>query len=237
MNHNNYINNIRWDKYHLIPSVTQDYKTNKVLMLAYINKESMQLSMDTGIMHYFSRSKNRIWKKGEESGNIQAIKEIYIDCDGDAVLFIVDQTGSACHTGSYSCFYKKIDALLQSIEINDIASKPTYNVIDDLYHILESKKLANKNASYTALMYSKGENAICKKIVEEAGELAFAIKDKNADDIIHECSDLIYHTLLGLCYVDISPDRVMQELRRRFSQSGIVEKIVEKNNHVEFIFS
>lgn len=224
MDCSNFINNIKWDRYSLIPAITQDFKSNKILMLAYVNKESLQLSFDSGIVHYFSRSKNRIWKKGEESGNFQVIKEVYMDCDGDSILFIVDQIGSACHTGNYSCFFRKMDESLKLIEKNNIVSKPKYSVIDDLYHIIESRKFANKDTSYTALMFSKGENAICKKIVEEAGELTFAIKDKNHDDIIHECSDLIYHMLLGLCYSDISVDRIMQELKKRFSQSGIEEK-------------
>lgn len=222
MDFSNFITNLKWDNNGLVPAITQDSKTSKVLMLAYVNRESLQLSFNTGVVHYFSRSKNRIWKKGEYSGNIQIIKEIYVDCDCDAILFTIDQVGSACHTGNYSCFFKKLDTSFRLVEINNI--KPNYSVIDDLYHILESRKFSSKDTSYTALMFSKGENAICKKIIEEAGELTFALKDKDEDNIIYECSDLIYHVLLGLCNANISPDRVMQELKRRFNQSGIQEK-------------
>lgn len=216
---------IDWNKSPLIPVVTQDYDSLEVLMLAYLNSEALTLSIQSGVAHYFSRSKNRIWKKGEESGNIQTIKEVHIDCDNDAILFKVNQAGVACHTGNVSCFYRTID--FDDINIDLTKAKmidPPYSTIDKLYHILQDRKTQSKDVSYTASLYAKGENTIGKKIVEEASELAFAIKDNKSDEIIYECADLIYHTLVGLSYKDISPDRVMQELNRRFSISGLEEK-------------
>ena len=222
------IDSINWDKMPLIPVITQDNTSLKVLMLAYINSEALDLSLKSGIAHYFSRSKNRIWKKGEESGNIQILKEVYIDCDNDAILFKVEQNGVACHTGNVSCFYKRLD-----FEGNIDFSKSQnidlpYSTIDKLYHILQDRKTKSKDISYTASLYSKGENTIGKKIVEEASEFAFAIKDNKDDEIIYECADLIYHTLVGLSYKDISPDRVFQELKARFTQSGLEEKAKRK---------
>lgn len=108
---------IDWNKTPLIPVVTQDIDSLEVLMLAYLSNESLTLSLQSGIAHYFSRSKNRIWKKGEESGNTQALREVYIDCDNDAILFKVNQVGVACHTGNVSCFYKKIDFDSMNIDI------------------------------------------------------------------------------------------------------------------------
>ena len=216
---------IDWNKSPLIPVVTQDYDSLEVLMLAYLNSEALTLSIQSGVAHYFSRSKNRIWKKGEESGNTQALREVYIDCDNDAILFKVNQVGVACHTGNVSCFYRTID--FDDINIDLTKAKmidPPYSTIDKLYHILQDRKTQSKDVSYTASLYAKGENTIGKKIVEEASELAFAIKDNKSDEIIYECADLIYHTLVGLSYKDISPDRVMQELNRRFSISGLEEK-------------
>ncbi|RDU58094.1 bifunctional phosphoribosyl-AMP cyclohydrolase/phosphoribosyl-ATP diphosphatase HisIE [Helicobacter sp. MIT 99-5507] len=222
------IDSINWTKTPLIPVITQDNASLQVLMLAYVNSEALDLSLKSGVAHYFSRSKNRIWKKGEESGNIQILKEVYIDCDNDAILFKVEQNGMACHTGNVSCFYKKLDfdgnidlSKSQNIDL-------PYSTIDKLYHILQDRKTKSKDTSYTASLYAKGENTIGKKIVEEASEFAFAIKDNKNDEIIYECADLIYHTLVGLSYKDISPDRVMQELNKRFAQSGLEEKAQRK---------
>lgn len=247
---NEIIEKIAWHKSPLIPTIAQDLTTKQVLMLAYSNKESLSLSLKSGEAHYFSRSKNRIWQKGEESGNTQKISEIYIDCDNDAILFLVNQRGNACHTGNVSCFFKKVD--LESLAIErgestDPLSKSAnpYHIIDTLYHILQERKTAPKDKSYTAQLYAKGENAICKKIIEESGEVTFALKDflreatqnrhsreeskqTPADSLIYESADLIYHLLVGLSYCDISPDRVMSELKRRFGTSGIDEKNARK---------
>lgn len=173
------LNSIAWEKSPLIPTIAQDSATKRVLMLAYTNRESLQLTMQTRTAHYFSRSKNRIWRKGETSGNMQKVREIYIDCDNDAILFIVEQSGNACHTGELSCFFKKIDLENLAIECEksrDSQENP-YHAIDALYHILQERKNASQEKSYTAQLYAKGENEICKKIIEEASEVTFALKD------------------------------------------------------------
>ena len=216
--------NIDWEKVNnLIPVITQDYQTNEVLMLAYMNKDALELTFQTGFAHYFSRTKQRIWKKGESSNNTQEIKDILIDCDNDTILLKVAQIGVACHTGRKSCFYKSIlkdrEILKKEINLDD-----KYSVIDKLFHTIEEKKNSNKRKSYTASLFAKGENSILKKIVEEAGEFTFAIKDNNEDEIIYECADLVYHSLVALSYSKINPDRVKQELQRRFGISGIEEK-------------
>lgn len=232
------IDKIAWHKSPLIPTIAQDSTTKQVLMLAYSNKESLSLSLKSGVAHYFSRSKNRLWQKGEESGNVQKISEIYIDCDNDTILFLVNQRGNACHTGNVSCFFKKVDLESLALDLGkslDLAQKNPYHIIDTLYHILQERKTAPKDKSYTASLYAKGENTICKKIIEESGEVTFAIKDyvressdSTADALIYESADLIYHLLVGLSYCDISPDRVMSELKRRFGTSGIDEKNARK---------
>lgn len=170
------LDKVAWDKSPLIPTITQDYKSKEVLMLGFSSRDSLALSLKTSLAHYFSRSKNRIWQKGEESGNLQYLQEIYIDCDNDAILFLVNQQGNACHTGATSCFFKKItNGALQTTQIP--AKKSPYHIIDTLYHTLQERKFAPKDTSYTASLYAKGENAICKKIIEESGEVCFAIKD------------------------------------------------------------
>lgn len=164
-------------------------------MLAYMNEEALNLSLKTGFAHYFSRTKNRIWKKGEESGNTQAIGEIFLDCDNDTILLKVVQNGGvACHTGAKSCFFRKISGdggesnlasddgqnLTQEQNLNQ-AKKPIYGIIDEVYHTILDRKLnADPQTSYVASLFKKGENAILKKVGEEATELVMACKDASA---------------------------------------------------------
>lgn len=212
----------------LVPVVVQDVVSNEVLMLAYTNEEALELTFKTGYAHYFSRSKNRIWKKGEESGHLQKIIDIRKDCDADTILFIVEQTGVACHTGTKSCFFESIlsdDRVLESSV--DMSQK--YSVIDRLYHTILDKKFDDPEKSYTAKLYKKGLNTIGKKIVEESAELTFALKDGDEKEIVYECADLVYHALVGLGVYNISPDRVKSELARRFGISGIDEKNSRKD--------
>ncbi|MCL9820673.1 bifunctional phosphoribosyl-AMP cyclohydrolase/phosphoribosyl-ATP diphosphatase HisIE [Helicobacter sp. 14348-15] len=223
----NILETIAWDKLQngLIPAIAQDYLTNEVLMLAFMNKEALKLSLQSGYAHYFSRTKNRLWKKGEQSGHTQKIIECYLDCDKDTLLLKVKQEGVACHTGNQTCFFNQIslDTITQKSQ-NTIDTSKLYGAVDTLYHTLLERKNANPNTSYTASLFHKGENTIAKKIVEEAAELGFAIKDKESKDIIYEAADLLYHSLVGLAYRDLSPDLVKQEIIRRFGLSGIEEK-------------
>ena len=223
----NILETIAWDRLQngLIPAITQDYLTNEVLMLAFMNKEALELSLQSGYAHYFSRTKNRLWKKGEQSGHTQKIIECYLDCDKDTLLLKVKQEGVACHTGNQTCFFNQIslDTITQKSQ-NTIDTSKLYGAVDTLYHTLLERKNANPNTSYTASLFNKGENTIAKKIVEEAAELGFAIKDKESKDIIYEAADLLYHSLVGLAYRDLSPDLVKQEIIRRFGLSGIEEK-------------
>ena len=217
------LNRVDWDKSRLIPAIVQDCKSNEVLMLAYMDKEALKLTLQTKLAHYFSRSKERIWKKGESSGNIQRVKDIYIDCDQDTILLKVEQVGVACHTGRESCFFTK----LESGEVGgkvDEALISNYSIFDKLYHTLQSRKSADPSKSYVASLLNKGENSYLKKVVEEAGEFCFAIKDDKKDEIVYEAADLAFHVLVALVDKDINPDLIKQELSRRFGMSGIEEK-------------
>ncbi|MFX4267043.1 bifunctional phosphoribosyl-AMP cyclohydrolase/phosphoribosyl-ATP diphosphatase HisIE [Aliarcobacter butzleri] len=218
------LNKIDWEKMNnLIPVITQDAKTNEVLMLAYMNKEALELTIKTNYAHYFSRSKQRIWKKGESSNHLQEIVKILVDCDNDTLLLKVNQTGVACHTGRKSCFYTnlKTDKIISDVEINTTAS---YGVIDTLYHTICERKDEDVLKSYTAKLLKGKQNSMLKKIVEEAGEFTFAVKDDNEEEIIYEAADVAYHILVALASKNINPDRVKQELARRFGISGIEEK-------------
>lgn len=216
---------VDWNKCEIIPTIAQEQGSGEVLMLAYSSRESLELSLQTHIAHYFSRSKGRVWQKGEQSGNIQHIKEIKLDCDNDSLLFIINQTGVACHTGAKSCFFRQLEmgkSPLQQLQSAD--TKGVYHILDELYHTIQSRKTQSADKSYSASLFAKGANGISKKIIEEAGEFCFALKDNKREDIIYECADLFYHTLVGLALANISPECILQELQRRTNQSGIDEK-------------
>ena len=217
------LNRIDWQKQGLLPVIVQDVTNNEVLMMAYMDKEALELSLQTGIAHYFSRSKQRIWKKGESSGHIQTIHSFNIDCDNDTLLIKVTQEGVACHTGRRSCFFTELKSgdVQTEVEVNTDAM---YGVIDTLYHTIQERKNADPSTSWTAKLFSKGENTILKKVIEESGEFTFAFKDDDEAEMIYEAADLTYHMLVALAYKNISPDRIKQELARRFDISGIAEK-------------
>ncbi len=217
------LNRVDWEKSELLPVIVQDNANGEVLMMAYMNKEALELSLTTKIAHYFSRSKQRIWKKGESSGHTQAIHSFNIDCDNDTLLIKVTQEGVACHTGRRSCFFTELESGEAKGEV-EISSEDLYGVIDTLYHTIQERKLADPSTSWTAKLISKGENTILKKVVEEAGEFSFAYKDDDESEMIYEAADLTYHMLVALAVKNISPDRIKQELARRFDMSGIAEK-------------
>jgi phosphoribosyl-ATP pyrophosphohydrolase/phosphoribosyl-AMP cyclohydrolase len=218
------LNKIDWEKMNnLIPVITQDATTNEVLMLAFMNQEALELTLKTNYAHYFSRSKQRIWKKGESSNHLQQIVEILIDCDNDTLLLKVNQEGVACHTGRKSCFFTNLTTN-ETISDVQIDTSSAYGVIDTLYHVIQEKKNDDPNKSYTAKLLQGKQNSMLKKIVEESGEFTFAIKDNDTQEIIYEAADITYHVLVALASKNISPDRVKQELARRFGISGIEEK-------------
>lgn len=218
------IEKIDWEKMDgMIPVITQDATTNEVLMLAYMDKEALSLTLNTNQAHYFSRSKQRIWKKGESSGHLQNVKNIMVDCDNDTILLKVEQIGVACHTGRKSCFFTDLESNETKLDV-EVNTTSAYGVIDNLYHIIESRKNDDPEKSYTAKLLKGKENSMLKKIVEEAGEFTFAIKDNDEEEIIYEAADIVYHMLVAMASKNINPDRVKQELARRFGLSGIDEK-------------
>ncbi len=212
-----------WHKNPIIPAIAQESKTNEILMLAYMNEEAYNLTLSTGYAHYFSRSKQRIWKKGESSGHTQKIDDILLDCDADTLVLKIQQKGVACHTGRKSCFFTSV---LQEkiIAEKEVDTDAIYGVVDTLYHtILERKNAPESAKSWTRKLLSD-KTLLLGKIREEADELCVAIDDESDTQVIYEAADLLYHALVGLGLRDISPDRVKQELARRFGQSGIEEK-------------
>lgn len=216
------IENIDWEKNELIPAIVQESTTGKVLMLAFMNKEALDLTLSTSLAHYYSRSRKKMWKKGESSGHFQHVQEVYLDCDLDTVLLHVKQEGVACHTGRESCFFNRVDK--DETPIEPTVQIHSYSLSDKLYHTIMERKFADPKTSYVASLFKKGENSILKKVVEEAGEFCFAIKDNDEKEIVYEAADLAFHTLVALAQKNINPDLIKQELERRFGLSGIEEK-------------
>ena len=208
----------------IVPAIARDANTNEVLMMAYMNKQSLELTLSTGFAHYFSRSKQKLWKKGETSGHTQEIIDIFVDCDNDTILLKINQQGVACHTGRKSCFFKSIKNEEKIISDIVIDTTKAYGIIDTLYHTILQRKSADPKTSWTAKLLKGKQNSLLKKIVEEAGEFAFAIKDDDKDEIVYEAADITYHVLVALASKNINPYLVKEELSRRFGLSGIVEK-------------
>lgn len=184
----------------LIPVIVQDIRNNNVLMLAYANDEALELTKKTGYMHYWSRSRNAIWKKGETSGHVQKVYELRYDCDNDTILARVEQEGPACHTNSYSCFSN------EPLKADDI--------FNQLYRVFEEREKNPTAESYTCKLLND-KNKMLKKIAEEAAEIIMAAKDEDRKQIIYESGDLMYHLLVMLYSKRISMEEVMEELQGR----------------------
>ncbi len=213
---------IDWKKNPLVPVIAQSAESGDVLMLAYMNEEAYQLTLETGYAHYFSRSKQRIWKKGESSGHTQRVLDLLVDCDADTILLKVEQKGVACHTGRPSCFFTSVTRG-EVVADKTVDTDAIYGVVDTLYHTILERKNSGGEKSWTRKLLNN-KALLLSKIREEADELAGAIDEENDEQVIYEAADLLYHSLVGLGYREISPDRVKQELARRFGMSGIEEK-------------
>ena len=200
----------------LIPAIIQDHETKEVLMLAYMNKQSLKKSLEEGTTWFWSRTRERLWKKGETSGNTQKIKEIKYDCDKDSILVLVEQKGVACHTGNRSCFYRMLTDPESDIDFEKPAvSEDKCAIIRQLYEVISSRISDREKDSYTYSLHMKGTNEILKKIGEEAIEIILASKHQEEKDIIYEIGDLLYHLLVLMVEKGIKPDSVFNELISR----------------------
>ena len=231
------LSQIKFDKERLIPVIIQDEKTKQVLMLAYMNRESLKKTLEEGRTCFYSRSRRELWFKGSTSGNTQLVKKIILDCDNDTLLVLVEQKGVACHTGSYSCFFKEIKGdkieeikveppiSLQNKQAEKIKSSQgkskgeqleiNSEIIDEIYKVIKGRKLNYKSDSYVCKLLANSEGLLPKKIGEEAAEVIIALKDKDKDAIIHEVADLWFHTLVALGSCNISPQDIFKELKKR----------------------
>jgi phosphoribosyl-AMP cyclohydrolase / phosphoribosyl-ATP pyrophosphohydrolase len=192
----------------LIPVIVQDYRTEEVLMLAYMNEEAYNKTVVGGRMTYFSRSRNQLWLKGETSGHFQYVKELIIDCDKDTILAKVLQIGPACHTGEQTCFHTELVK-------KDYKTPDTLHVFNDVYRIIMDRKLHPKEGSYTNYLFEKGVDKILKKCGEEATEITIAAKNPGAEELRYEIADYLYHLMVLMAECGLDWEDVTRELAHR----------------------
>lgn len=192
----------------LVPVIVQDYKTNEVLMMAYMNKEAFEHTIKTGKMTYFSRSRNALWVKGETSGHFQYVKSLTVDCDKDTILAKVEQIGAACHTGNPTCFFTPLVG-------NDYDETNPLKVFESVYETILDRKKNPKEGSYTNYLFDKGIDKILKKVGEEATELVIAAKNPNPEEIKYELSDFLYHAMVLMVERGVTWEDITKELADR----------------------
>jgi len=214
---------LKYDERGLIPTVVQDAETQEVLTLAYMNRESLRKTCETGETWFWSRSRGELWHKGATSGNTQRVAEIIADCDKDALLVRVHPTGPACHTGQRSCFHHHLVS-------NGAENQPTIgSMLEKLYAVIASRKRERPTGSYTTYLFERGLDKILKKIGEESAETIIAAKNGVRQQIVLETSDLLYHLLVMLVECDVSPDEIAEELARRAKASAQKETKAERS--------
>lgn len=212
------LNKMKWNEKGLVETIVQDNETKDILMLAYSNKESLEKTLKTGIAWYYSRSRKKVWMKGEESGNIQKIKNIFIDCDEDTLLFLVNQRNGSCHKGYKSCFFRKIEAegiKLSNEKVFDPKEIYGVKIINELFQVIKDRKRNPKKESYTSKLFSQGNGKISEKFLEECEELINSNNRKGKDGMVWEAADVIYFLLVFLVYNNVELSHVFNELRGR----------------------
>lgn len=213
------IEQVKFDERGLVPAIIQDSQSGRVLMMAYMNAESLGKTIETGRTWFYSRSRQQLWMKGETSGHVQQVRDIFYDCDGDCLLIQVEQTGAACHTGHYSCFYR--NAAGEEIEPATFDPDQVYNpqasaaILYELYDVISDRRRKMPAGSYTTYLFEKGLDKILKKVGEENAEVIIAAKNRSQEELIYEASDLLYHLLVLLVEQDVSLENIFSELKSR----------------------
>ena len=209
-----------FNKMELIPAIVQDYQTKEVLMLAYVNEEAYDKMLELKQTVFYSRSRQKLWHKGEESGHFQDIKGMYLDCDLDTLLIYVKQTGAACHTGAYSCFFNEV----QAYDARDIFRELEKTIADRKIHPVEK--------SYTNYLLNEGVDKICKKVGEEASETIIAAKNDNKEELVGEISDLLFHTFVLMNDRGVSLEDIQNKLKERHQVTGNKKEFHTIKNYI-----
>jgi phosphoribosyl-ATP pyrophosphohydrolase/phosphoribosyl-AMP cyclohydrolase len=204
------IEDLKFDENGLIPAVVQDYKSRTVLMVAYMNQESLQKTLETGRTVFYSRSRRQLWQKGETSGHVQRVKEIRVDCDRDTLLILVEQEGPACHTNHYSCFYTNLQSGAE------VAAEPlNISILNEVLATIQERVKHPVEGSYTNYLFEKGLDKMLKKVGEEAAETIIAAKNRSYDEVRYEVADLMYHISVVLVEQGLTWDDIFAELSGR----------------------
>jgi phosphoribosyl-ATP pyrophosphohydrolase/phosphoribosyl-AMP cyclohydrolase len=203
----------------LLPAVIQDWLDGTVLMLGYMNREALSRTIATKSVHFWSRSRQKLWEKGETSGHKLLVKDVFVDCDRDTILIKAQPTGPTCHTGERACFFSKLDegppgSTRKSTEAHGA-------ILESVLRIIAARKASPQPGSYTTKLFEAGHDKILKKVAEEAGEVLLAAKGGKREEIVYEVADLLFHTLMVLGYHDLSLQEVYQELGTRYGKSGL----------------
>lgn len=213
------LDDLQFDEQGLIPAVIQDWRDGTVLMVGFMNREALHKTLETKSVHFWSRARQKLWEKGETSGNRLSVREVFVDCDQDTILVKADPTGPTCHTGERACFFTSVDGTtaVKSHEAHGA-------LLESLARTIETRKATRPQGSYVASLFEGGQDRILKKVAEEAAEVVLASKTGKADEIVHEVADLLFHTLIVLGYHDLTLQDIYAELGKRFGQSGLRAK-------------
>jgi len=208
-----FIENLRFNENGLIPAIAQDWLDGSVLMMAWMSRESIEKTIKSGEVHYWSRSRNEIWHKGETSGHTQILKQLRYDCDADVILLTIEQTGSiACHTGAKSCFFEESTYMPEE---KNPSPQPPSDACSELYKVIEDRLLTPEKSSYTNKLFKGGDNLMLKKIGEESAEFIMACKNKDKVEISNEAADLIFHLQVALAHQEVTWRDVLMVLAKR----------------------
>ena len=210
---------IRFDEQGLVPAVVQDWRDGTVLMVGFMNREALTHTAMTKHVHFWSRSRKKLWEKGETSGHFLLVKDLFVDCDGDTVLVKAEPVGPTCHTGSQSCFFSPIG---EAETMDGVSSSGAIGgIFERISRTIADRKEHPKSGSYVSSLFEGGQDRILKKIAEETGEVMLGSKNDKREEIIHEMADLFFHALVVLGYHGIPVQDVYQELASRHGQSGL----------------
>jgi len=214
------LSQLKLDADGLVTVVVQDRLSGEIRMLAHANEAAVQATLESGSAHFYSRSRQALWRKGESSGHVLAVHEIWADCDADALLYLVDPEGPSCHTGRQTCFFHSVD----SGGLHEQAAAQGRALLPRLWAELLARKSADADGSYTRKLLDEGPAKIAAKVREEGDELARALENESDQRVISEAADVVYHSLVGLIARGVELRDLEAELARRFGISGLVEK-------------
>jgi phosphoribosyl-AMP cyclohydrolase / phosphoribosyl-ATP pyrophosphohydrolase len=210
---------LKFNEHGLLPAIIQDWLDGTVLMLGYMNQEAVAKTVATKTVHFWSRSRNKLWQKGETSGHMLQVKELFVDCDHDTILVKAQPVGPTCHTGERACFFTKLNE--QGDMVQQSSRDAVGGILDNILRTIHDRRSNPQAGSYTSKLFEGGHDKILKKVAEEAGEVLLASKGGKKEELVYEVADLLFHTLVVLGYHEVSLQEVFQELGKRFGKSGL----------------